>query len=718
MPSFRQSAVLALIGMSFACKSSSEPPTPVPTTINLSPATANLAAIGAFTSITASVLDQNGTAMTGQTINWVVGDASVATVGATGTTVTVTAVSNGSTTITATSGAATKQATVTVEQVAAQIVKISGDLQTGVVGDTLPQPLVVEIRDQRGNPVPGGTGGAVVNSLVQFEATSGGGSVVTPASVGADGRASSPWVLGGAKGDQQVTASTSTLTASATFSATATVGAADSLDMVSGDGQQGTVDQPLTDSIVTRVVDQFGNGVSGMMVTFAANDAGASVSPTSAMSDTAGRAAAAWTLGSAEGGQTLTVTATGLNGSPRTVNATGVAAVTTSLVKFEGDDQIGLVGLAVNVPPAVKVEDQFGNGIAGVDVTFAITGGNGSLGGSTTKTTDADGVARVDSWTLDASAGVNALQVSSTGLTTVTFTATGQTAAFTIVVRYFGPQVPTSAQQAAFTAAANLWTSVVFGDLDNVSVTGLDVRVCQDPSDATLPSALTETIDDIVIYAKVDSIDGPGNILGQAGPCYIRTGGNQPGLPLIGTMAFDSADLNNLQANGQLGLVITHEMGHVLGFGSFWNLALNGTTYFSLLSGAGTSDPYFTGASGRWAFDAVGGTAYVAGQKVPVENTGGAGTRDAHWREAVFDRELMTGFLDNGPQAQPLSIVTLGSLLDMNYLVAYANAQAFAWPSPPALRLAGTKIEMVDDVYEGPVFGVDPGGRVVGMIRR
>jgi len=111
---------------------------------------------------------------------------------------------------------------------------------------------------------------------------------------------------------------------------------------------------------------------------------------------------------------------------------------------------------------------------------------------------------------------------------------------------------------------------------------------------------------------------------------------------------------------------------------------------------------------------------YVAGEKVPVENTGGAGTRDSHWRESVFDRELMTGFLDAGPAPQPISIVTLGSLWDMNYLVAYANADAFAWPAPPALRAgtAGTQIEMVDDVYRGPVYGVDPSGRAVGVIRR
>src|SRR4051794_6205534 len=48
---------------------------------------------------------------------------------------------------------------------------------------------------------------------------------------------------------------------------------------------------------------------------------------------------------------------------------------------------------------------------------------------------------------------------------------------------------------------------------------------------------------------------------------------------------------------------------------------------------------------------------------VPVENTGGPGTRDSHWREAVFGNELMTGFV--GPAGNPLSRTTVGSLQDL-----------------------------------------------------
>src|SRR5206468_4913919 len=80
-------------------------------------------------------------------------------------------------------------------------------------------------------------------------------------------------------------------------------------------------------------------------------------------------------------------------------------------------------------------------------------------------------------------------------------------------------------------------------------------------------ASLNETIDDLVIFAVLDSIDGPGKILGQAGPCFIRLPGY---LPLIGVMRFDTADVANLESAGQFDEVILHEMGHVLGFGTIW----------------------------------------------------------------------------------------------------------------------------------------------------
>jgi hypothetical protein len=80
----------------------------------------------------------------------------------------------------------------------------------------------------------------------------------------------------------------------------------------------------------------------------------------------------------------------------------------------------------------------------------------------------------------------------------------------------------------------------------------------------------------------------------------------------------------------------------------------------------------FTGANAVAAYDAVFHT-NVTG--VPVENSGGAGTRDAHWRESVFNNELMTGYLNSG--TNPLSRVTVASLADLGYQVDPNAADAF-----------------------------------------
>jgi hypothetical protein len=184
-----------------------------------------------------------------------------------------------------------------------------------------------------------------------------------------------------------------------------------------------------------------------------------------------------------------------------------------------------------------------------------------------------------------------------------------------------------------------------------------------------------ELIDDLLILAQGQAIDGPGTILGQAGPTRLRpaSAGAAAFLPAKGKMAFDTADLKQMEKDGTLKDVITHEMGHVLGIGTIWSQK-------GLLSGAGTSNPTFTGAAAKAEFGKLKGTGPAA---VPVENTGGAGTRDSHWRESVFRNELMTGFV--GAANNPLSRMTVGSLQDLGYVVDFKAAEAYSLPNLFAL---------------------------------
>ena len=112
-------ATLSATLWAYACgdgATAPSPPTPDPprpTTVTVSPATAELAALGATVQLSAEVHDQNGQVMAGATVAWASGNAPVATVSNAGL---VTAAGNGTATITATAGSASGTATVTVAQ--------------------------------------------------------------------------------------------------------------------------------------------------------------------------------------------------------------------------------------------------------------------------------------------------------------------------------------------------------------------------------------------------------------------------------------------------------------------------------------------------------------------------------------------------------------------------------------------------------------------------
>ena len=242
------------------------------------------------------------------------------------------------------------------------------------------------------------------------------------------------------------------------------------------------------------------------------------------------------------------------------------------------------------------------------------------------------------------------------------------------------------------------------------SSSGTSRRSSQTTRPATLAScggrAVSGTIDDLLIVAEISPIDGVGNILGQAGPCYIRSVGK---LPFLGHMQFDSADIAQLEAAGRLDSVILHEMMHVIGFGTVW-------TNLALLTGSGTADPFFTGTGANSAFLSFNdGNTYV-GSPVPVENTGGTGTVNSHWRETVFKSELMTGWLSGS--SQPFSRTTAASLADLGYTVDLTRADAYSILS--ALRAGSAEDEeprvfLGGDVRLIPPVAVDDEGRAVAQ---
>jgi hypothetical protein len=226
---------------------------------------------------------------------------------------------------------------------------------------------------------------------------------------------------------------------------------------------------------------------------------------------------------------------------------------------------------------------------------------------------------------------------------------------YNIEVRFEGGLTRT--QEAAFTTAADRWSQIIRADVPNVR----------------LPNG--EVVDDVLISARGTALDGPSGILGQAAPTRFRPGSL---IPVTGIMEFDTADLARMELDGSLVLVLAHEMGHVLGLGT-------GENWDRLLVGAGSSNPRFMGENAMREFGALSGAGRPT--PVPVANTGGPGTRDSHWREEVFANELMTGFLNLGPN--PFSRVTVAAMNDMRYEVNIDAAEDFTLPSFLELSIMG-----------------------------
>lgn len=185
----------------------------------------------------------------------------------------------------------------------------------------------------------------------------------------------------------------------------------------------------------------------------------------------------------------------------------------------------------------------------------------------------------------------------------------------------------------------------------------------------------SDTTTGCIIDAQGVSIDGPGGILGQAGPMSLRPNlpsmGPAAYLPSAGVMSFDSADLAKMQGDGTLVDVLTHEMLHVVGIGTVWKRK-------GRLLGAGMLNPVFNGVGATREYSTL---AHAHAISVPVENMGGPGTRDSHWRERVFANELMTGYVSRPGMPNPISRLTIASLADLGYVVDLAAAESYALPT-------------------------------------
>ena len=290
----------------------------------------------------------------------------------------------------------------------------SGGDQEGAPGAALENPFVVEVRDQTDKPLPG--------VQVTFSVSSGGGTLsATSATTDSNGRAESTLTLGPNPGRNTVTVSVAGSQEKETFNAEG-IRIPETLDIIAGNDQEGLPGAALENPFVVEVRDQTDKPLPGVQVTFSVTSGGGTLSATSAMADVNGRAESILTLGPNPGTNTVEVAATGIQ-EKQTFNAEGIR-IPETLDIVSGNDQEGAPGAALDKPFGVEVRDGTDKPLPGVEVTFSVTGGGGTLS-ATSATTDKNG--RAESiLILGSNAGTNSVTVSVTGITrTETFNSEG-----------------------------------------------------------------------------------------------------------------------------------------------------------------------------------------------------------------------------------------------------------------------------------------------------
>ncbi|MGH8052213.1 MAG: beta strand repeat-containing protein, partial [Arenimonas sp.] len=224
-------------------------------------------------------------------------------------------------------------------------------------------------------------------------------------------------------------------TASVTFSLSASPTPNNTLVIVSGDGQSGVIGSPANSPLVVVLRDGFGNAISGQTVNWSVISGPATLTNASSVSDAGGQASNTFSFGSGSGASVIRASAFG-----GALNIDFAAnAVMVSLVASSGNGQAGPVSTALPVALTVQISLPAGVfaapgsgprkplALSGVPITFAVTGGGGSVSLINALTNAAGQASTV--LTLGPAAGINTVSATVLGGPSTSFSATGLTAA-------------------------------------------------------------------------------------------------------------------------------------------------------------------------------------------------------------------------------------------------------------------------------------------------
>lgn len=235
--------------------------------------------------------------------------------------------------------------TVTLQDTSTQqrILMVSGNGQSGVAGTTLAQPLIVQLVNSVGQPLP--------NLPVTFAVNKSDGALSAFPQQGrqltlqtdANGQASLNFQLGtrAGNGNNQVLVTAPGFVGEVMFCSSATVGPPAQIHDISGGTQKGVIGQALPEAFVVGVFDAGGNPVSGVPVTFKVEQGGGTLDGAAATvtraTDPDGHVATVLALAQEEGINNNVVSAAfDQVAQPATLIASGLSPAGTAQTRVTG----------------------------------------------------------------------------------------------------------------------------------------------------------------------------------------------------------------------------------------------------------------------------------------------------------------------------------------------------------------------------------------------
>jgi adhesin/invasin len=309
----------------------------------------------------------------------------------------VTAVANavmGSYTVTASVGDLTLPASFALTNVSGVGANLAFTKQPSntAAGAIIAPPVVIQVTDNGGNPISGVT--------IALSAQGGPGvlSGATPVVTDASGLATFSNLSVDKAGTYALQA-TDGMRFATSNSFVISPATASSITAIAGSGQSAAVGAPYASQLKATVQDLLGNGVPGVLVTFAAPASGAGVSfagPTTVATDSTGVAAISVTANTQLGSFQVTATAPGTP-TPAVFVLTNITG-SASRLNFVQQPTDAQAGATITPAVTVQVTDNGGNSVAqaGLTVTLSLnplTGGLSAISGTPIAITDSNGLA-------------------------------------------------------------------------------------------------------------------------------------------------------------------------------------------------------------------------------------------------------------------------------------------------------------------------------------